>query len=794
MKSKTEVNPPLPEYVDTGRRGIWMGCLAVAIVSLAVLLPTAGDFGLTWDEPAYRYSQLLSAQWWERFFAVRSWADFQSLIDPDTLHYFWPYGHFGINFHPTLSGQLSLLTNGLFGGWTNDIVGRRLASIFEFTGCVTLLFGVLASRYSRLAGWVAAGALLLMPRPFGDAHIAGTDMPGMLLWSLTAIAFWKGIYDPRGDFWRVAVGVLLGLAFVQKMAAVFVVGPLVIWAVLARWRGIDRNSILDAFVTLVPQLAMLGLAFVEIRRLASQFPPPGRVDLFVHNPVQQWPDAILAMPLAIWLVRRGLGRLLRNRSTFFAERRPTLETITASAAFAPVIAWLGNPSWWVRTLPRLAHYYQINTDRQGALPDIQILYLGKIYEYALPWHNGFVLIAVTVPVLTLAAAAIGLFWGLGRVRTDRLPLYFALHMFIPILARMFRVPAHDGVRLMLPVFFFLAAFAGWGAAAAGQRLARMNVRLAAIPGLAVVGASLVQLAGIHPYELSYYNEWIGGADQAWRKGFELTYWYDAFTPEVLAEINQKLPHGAEMHFAGELSTPSMVMQQHQDEGRIRPDIVLGVRRLDRFSFMWLLTHDSKALTFTRALFVMKPWYESRPEQLSGARVLAVMDPVAVSRAWAIQLLCDAPDRSPPARPNAPEWAREISPVLARFWGDGLDMPPKLGVNEPVFAWAQSDPQTLRAAVAELISRSKSGKLPTLADEFLSEPAQRLLNILTRYDKPDVGRDFSGILMRARPEGLSDAVEILIRHGSTLRKILLRAGYTDPNWIGGPLDRDLAETE
>ena len=36
--------------------------------------------------------------------------------------------------------------------------------------------------------------------------------------------------------------------------------------------------------------------------------------------------------------------------------------------------------------------------------------------------------------------------------------------------------------------------------------------------------------GVHPYELSYYNELIGGPRGAWARGFELTYWYDAFNP------------------------------------------------------------------------------------------------------------------------------------------------------------------------------------------------------------------------------------------------------------------------
>jgi 4-amino-4-deoxy-L-arabinose transferase-like glycosyltransferase len=780
---------PAPDLSAVRRRRI--GCVLVAAVSLIALVPTAGDLGLTWDEPAYRYSQLLSAQWWERAFDVRSWADFQALIDPDALHYYWPYGHFGVNFHPPLSGQLSLLTNGLFGSWTNDIVGRRLASIFEFAACVTLLYGFLASRYTQTAAIVAAGALLFMPRPFGDAHVAGTDMPGMLLWSLTAVAFWKGLYDPHGRVWRILVGVLLGLAFVQKMAAVFVVGPLMIWAFVARIRGLDKRSVLDGFLTLGPLLAALALAFLEIRRLAGEFPPPGRVDLFVHKPAQNLPDWILAVPLVIWFVRTLAGSLLR-RSKFFAAERPTLETISAAAAFAPVIAWLGNPGWWAETLPRLAHYYQINTDRQGALPNIQILYLGKIYEYSLPWHNGFLAVGVTVPVLTLAAAIVGLFWGLGRIRHDRLPLYFALHMFVPIVARMFRVPAHDGVRLMLPVFFFLAAFAGWGAAALGERIGRSKVCLKTIPGAAVVVASLYQLIMIHPYELSYYNEWIGGAAKAWQKGYELTYWYDALTPQVLAEINAKLPQGAEIQFSNELSNPMMVVQQHQDEGRLRPDIVLGGRSPERFTFMWLLTHDSKALAFTRALFVMTPWYESRPKQLGEARVMAVMDPAAVSRAWALQLMCDAPDRSPPEPPKAPEWVRKTSKTLARFWGDGLDAAPKLTINEPMFSWAATDPESLRAAAAEILAKVKAGAVPTAVDASLSEPARRLLTVVTRYDKPESGRNFSRILFKARPEGLTEGAEILIRHGETLKRVMLRSGYTDPLWIGGPLDRDIVK--
>src|SRR6185312_9737839 len=95
-------------------------------------------------------------------------------------------------------------------------------------------FGFLARRYGPWVGAIMAGALLCTPRVYGDAHIAGTDTPGLLLWAATALAFWKGLYEPDARRWRVLVGVLLGLAFVEKMAAVLVLLPLLAWLAAAR--------------------------------------------------------------------------------------------------------------------------------------------------------------------------------------------------------------------------------------------------------------------------------------------------------------------------------------------------------------------------------------------------------------------------------------------------------------------------------------------------------------------------------------------------------------------------------
>ena len=193
--------------------------------------------------------------------------------------------------------------------------------------------------------------------------------------------------------------------------------------------------------------------------------------------------------MAVWLVRRLLGRLF-PRSEVWGVERPALETLTAILAFAPVVGWLGNPLWWRETLTRLAHYYTLSNDRQGALPDILIIYFGQTYQYSLPWHNGWVLLAITVPVTILAAAVIGIVCGLKRMRRDRLPLYFLVHMATLPALRMLPTPAHDGVRLFLPTFFFLSAFAGWGAMAAASGLSKITKARLSVsrPIVAAVGA------------------------------------------------------------------------------------------------------------------------------------------------------------------------------------------------------------------------------------------------------------------------------------------------------------------
>src|SRR5262245_45669190 len=109
-------SPPAP-----ARPRAWAEFLLAFVVALVALAPTTGDFGLTYDEPAYSYSQGMSIQWWGRLSTSRSWGDVAPLLDADTLLYYWPYARHGINFHPPLAGQANLTAYAFLNAWLGDI-------------------------------------------------------------------------------------------------------------------------------------------------------------------------------------------------------------------------------------------------------------------------------------------------------------------------------------------------------------------------------------------------------------------------------------------------------------------------------------------------------------------------------------------------------------------------------------------------------------------------------------------------------------------------------------------------
>src|SRR5437764_4047672 len=75
-----EAERPSGESTGLAGRDWWLGCALVLVGALLATVPTVGDIGLTWDEPSYRTSQLVSAHWWEGLREARSRADLDALL------------------------------------------------------------------------------------------------------------------------------------------------------------------------------------------------------------------------------------------------------------------------------------------------------------------------------------------------------------------------------------------------------------------------------------------------------------------------------------------------------------------------------------------------------------------------------------------------------------------------------------------------------------------------------------------------------------------------------------------
>ena len=144
---------------------------------------------------------------------------------------------------------------------------------------------------------------------------------------------------------------------------------------------------------------------------------------------------------------------------------------------------------------------------------------------------------------------------------------------------------HDQERLLLPAFLQLAVLAGGGFALLYGSLARaLDARFRARgagfgrsarwllgAGLAIVLLlpGFLGIIRLHPFELSYYNEVVGGAAGARRLGMETTYYastYGYFLPAL-----NDLPAGSKLWV---MPNSWDVMYYYQRNGLLRDDLVL----------------------------------------------------------------------------------------------------------------------------------------------------------------------------------------------------------------------------
>ncbi len=251
------------------------------------------------------------------------------------------------------------------------------------------------------------------------------------------------------------------------------------------------------------------------------------------------------VPAMTWVAMVELGPYLVRRGRAGGERpRPSRRGLAALGIALPTAVltmYAIQPPWWIEPLAGPERFLASNLTRSTTQP-LASLYLGRIYEFSLPWHNTIVLTAVTTPVLVLVLGLIGIAACVIRRHAEPWALIWPLSWATLMIVRALpNAPGHDGIRQFLPSVASLAVLAGLGAGWLADRFPSGWRRTAALLLAATaVGECLVGIARTYPYTDSYFNAALGGLKGAERTGFELTYYWETIGPEFLALVREKV--------------------------------------------------------------------------------------------------------------------------------------------------------------------------------------------------------------------------------------------------------------
>ncbi|MEE9207673.1 MAG: glycosyltransferase family 39 protein [Gemmatimonadota bacterium] len=239
------------------------------------------------------------------------------------------------------------------------------------------------------------------------------------------------------------------------------------------------------------------------------------------------------------------------------------------------VAILMNPLAWHGPIEFTRKLIEESLDRESIIP-INTYYMGYKYGYVVPWHQSPVMLLITTPVPLLSLFLLGTAAALARWKTEAVAALCVLQLvFFMVVMGLPSSPNHDGIRLFLPLFPFLALLMGRGLHRLNGSL-RQQVRPGMYRGAALSALTLfylppaAQTYSYAPFYLSYYNEMVGGLSGAVLRGFEATYWYDAMLPEFLDAVNELVKPGD--HIAVWPSRP--YYEELQRYGYLRDDVVI----------------------------------------------------------------------------------------------------------------------------------------------------------------------------------------------------------------------------
>jgi hypothetical protein len=280
---------------------------------------------------------------------------------------------------------------------------------------------------------------------------------------------------------------------------------------------------------------------------------------------------------AVWI-------LLTHLSIFKMQSLFRHEKILLWYVFLAPLTALGLWSlFWPHPIAQLIQAYStfgIGTN------NIEVLLNGSWYcsGSTVPWYYPYWYLAITTPVLVLALFFIGLIRLIRRIKP--IGVLLLLWLFLP-LSRYFipTIGVIDGIRHFEEVVFPIAVIAALGFDAVLTFIHRIKgVRIfAPILMIGTVLYLLFTVAWYHPYQITYFNELVGGAAGAFGK-YDLDYWGTS-QKAAIVWINTHAPKNANVYIA---MAPDIAGTY------LRPDLLTNLNKvtLDKSDFVVILNRQS----------------------------------------------------------------------------------------------------------------------------------------------------------------------------------------------------------
>jgi 4-amino-4-deoxy-L-arabinose transferase-like glycosyltransferase len=346
------------------------------------------------------------------------------------------------------------------------IATARAPFLLVLAALLALTFFLARRRYGDVPALFALAILAFDPNLLAHAGVVHTDLAAALAFLASVAAWERARESPRPGPLLVAA-ITLGLALATKFSSVYLLPILALQTLLAG-RGPDAGKRLGRSLALL--CAATAGAFLVL--------------LAVYAPV----TARMSRENQKQVIREKVG--LQGQAPALAEKIVALSDVSR-----PLAHYLGGLASVVR---------------QNAVGGGVTFLDGRISTDGFPQYF-FVAYAVK-STLAFLAVTIAVLVALLRRRAGlgeevRLFLVPVAVLFLASIGTTYNI----GIRHLLPVYPFLALFgAALFARAWARRRETARARLAASVWLALPVLSAIETAGIHPFELSYFNPLAGG--------------------------------------------------------------------------------------------------------------------------------------------------------------------------------------------------------------------------------------------------------------------------------------------